>query len=229
MYADDTVLFTAGKNVVDIQKNLQTDFDSISAWLAKNQLIINTKKGKTEIMLFGTHQRLWRQQDILSINHNGIPINLTDSYKYLGITLTQALNMTSHLTETIKKASSRIRLLQKTRTFMDVDTAILVYQTMILPLFTYCSFCLYGSTPQYLKDRFTQLERRAERIIGKSVPKRESILKKRICSYVHRCMNKQNTCGTFDDYFEYKSVQHKIRNNGSTKTTRNWRYQSFIR
>ena len=216
MYADDTVLFVSGKTIPEIQDNLQKDFDSISAWLSKNELIINSKKGKTEAMLFGTHQRLWRQNDQLSINHNGVPIHLTDLYIYLGILLTPSLNMTNHILESIKKATSRVRLLRKTRYFMDIDTAHLIYQSMILPLFTYCSFTLYGSTPQYLKDRISQLERRAERIIGRTVPKREIVLRKRICLYVHRCMNKLNTCGTFDDYFVFKSSTPRIRTKGST-------------
>ena len=129
--------------IPDIQRILQKDFDSITSWLPKNQLIINTKKGKTEMMLFGKHQRLWRQNDSLTITHNGTSINLAESYKYLGITLTKALNMTNHLEDTIKKASSRICLLRRARHLMDVDTAHLVYQSMILPLFTYRSFCLY--------------------------------------------------------------------------------------
>ena len=123
--------------------------------------------------------------------------------------------MTNHLDDTIKKASSRIRLLRRTRHLMDVDTAHLVYQSMILPLFTYCSFCLYGSTPPYLKDRFQQLERRAERIIGTTVPKREGVLRKHMCLYVYRCVNKINTCGTSDGDFEFKSAKPRTRTNGS--------------
>jgi len=167
-------------------------------------------------MLFGTQKLLSKLNDSISLFHNGIKIRSTDNYKYLGVNLTSSLNMTHHLSESIRKASTRIRLLKKTRNFMDTKTASLVYQTMIMPLFTYCSLCLYGATPSYLKQRFHHIESRAEQIIGGSVPKREEVLKKRICAFVHRCLHKTNTCGIFEDYFKFKNTNINTRNNGNT-------------
>ena len=52
----DTVIFCADKNTDVIQKRVEEDFSSLSDWLAENELIINCKKGKTEVMMFGTSQ-----------------------------------------------------------------------------------------------------------------------------------------------------------------------------
>ena len=132
MYADDTVLFCSHKDINTVQQCLEDDFRLLSHWLNDNELIVNSKKGKTEVMVFGTHPRLKKlQNDPIRIEHCGNMINSTTSYKYLGIQLTPSLNMTSHITDSIKKASTRIRLLRKTRSFMDTETANLVYQALI--------------------------------------------------------------------------------------------------
>ena len=51
-YADDTVIFTSSKVLDAIQHNLSEDIDSLASWFGDNELIINLKKGKTELMLF---------------------------------------------------------------------------------------------------------------------------------------------------------------------------------
>jgi len=37
-----------------IQSNLSQDLDNLSNWFRDNELIFNLKKGKSEVMLFGT-------------------------------------------------------------------------------------------------------------------------------------------------------------------------------
>ncbi len=57
-YADDTVIFTSSKDLDAIQHNLGEDIKSLADWFRDNELIMNLKKGKTEVMLFGTAKRL---------------------------------------------------------------------------------------------------------------------------------------------------------------------------
>ena len=188
IYADDTVLFYSNPNIEVIQKCLEIDFNSLSNWLIDNELIMNTKKGKTEIMVFATNNRLKKLNDNpLVLRHNNTLIHTTNSYKYLGITLTKNLNMIEHLQSTLKKASSRIHLLRKMRNFMDSKTAMSVYQTIISPTLTYGSITLYGSTPSYIKEKISALESRAQYIIGNNtrVQKTESVNKRMLCTFVH--------------------------------------------
>ena len=150
MYADDTVLFCSGKDVGEIQKQLTADFQSFAGWLDKNELVINTKKGRTKVMMFGTSQKLNKLEETpIQIMQRNKEIHNTKTYTYLGLDLTCNLNMSYHLNESIKKASARLHLLKKMRAFVDRKTSTPVYQTMITPLLTYCSFSLYGATPQY--------------------------------------------------------------------------------
>ena len=209
MYADDTVIYFSDSNINSIHGNHQMDFQSLSKYLYNNELIMNLKKGKTEIMLFGTDQRIRRlENSTLQIQHNDLTVNMTYSYKYHGVTLTSSLNMTNHLNATIKKASSRINLLKKMRSHMDSKTAKLIYQSMIVPILTYCPLSLYGSIPPYLKNRISAMEARAQLIIGNEneVPKSEIINKKRLCLFVHKCLHTDQFNNHFGDYFRLKNT-----------------------
>ena len=158
MYADDTVIFCADEDFNVIQKHIEEDFRSLTNWLAENKFIINCKNGKTEVMMFGTNLRLKKvDNSILDLQHNSTPIIATQTYKYLGLTLTTTLNISQHLDATIKKVSSQIHLLRKIRSFMDAATTKLIYQAMIFPILTNGSLSPYGSTPPHIKHKSKKL------------------------------------------------------------------------
>lgn len=57
-YAGDSVIFASSKDLDIIQHDISEDINSLASWFRDNELIINLKKGKTEVMLFGTAKRL---------------------------------------------------------------------------------------------------------------------------------------------------------------------------
>ena len=59
MYADDTVIFFSAPQISEIELQLNLELINLSEWLSTNRLILSLKK--TEFMVFGTHQRLCRQ------------------------------------------------------------------------------------------------------------------------------------------------------------------------
>ena len=93
MYVDNTVLYYSYKDMKEIEKVLSQDLCTVSKWLQGNELKLNLKKGKTEVMLFGSKKRLSEQDREIGINYQSQPINTTNNYKYLGIHLDPSLNM----------------------------------------------------------------------------------------------------------------------------------------
>jgi hypothetical protein len=57
-YADDMVILYADKDAQNIEDALSEDMNLIRDYCYHNELLLNLKKGKTEVMLFGTSQRL---------------------------------------------------------------------------------------------------------------------------------------------------------------------------
>ena len=53
LYADDTVLFFAGKTAIELETSLNTDINNISSWMQENKLFLNMSK--TEYVIDGSH------------------------------------------------------------------------------------------------------------------------------------------------------------------------------
>lgn len=214
-YADDTVLYYAGKDLYEIESKLSTDFSALCNWCADNELLINMKKNKTEVMMFGTAQRLSKLPRIIELKYRYGIINVTTSYKYLGIKIDSTLNLNSQFDTSYKKASARLNLLARLRNRMDIDTANAIYRTMVLPMFRYCSLVQLKQTPTQLK-KYTTFERRAARILGNTddskLPTIQGFRKRTACEFVRKCLDDM-ICENFHNYFE--KVNHSIatRNN----------------
>ena len=96
IYADDTVVYVAGEDVKNINSKLTNVMDAIAEWFDKNALIINFEKGKTESLLFGTSQRIAKQNNELNVSYRGVKILNASQYKYLGIEVDSTLSFNSH-------------------------------------------------------------------------------------------------------------------------------------
>ncbi len=86
---------------------------------------------------------------------------------------------------------------------MDSKTATTIYQTMILPFLTNCTFATYGATANDLKERNDRIEKWASRKIWKEVSDTIQIRIKRICSFVQKCLYDE-VCEPFQCYFKLK-------------------------
>ena len=222
-YADDTVIFTSSSEMNIIESHLNQDANSLATWFRKNELIINLKKGKTEAMLFGTAKRLNKfKERQLNIKVGETSINCTTQYKYLGVTLDPSLTLDTHLDITCKKAAGRVNLLRRIRSSIDTSTAIVIYNAMIMPLFTYCGSIGLGWPESKLK-RLHSVEKRSMNIIKSKYPPNADLrvpnignqMKKSVCKFVFDCLQK-NVCEPFKEYFERAKHEKCTRNNNHT-------------
>lgn len=84
---------------------------SIGLYCKENELIINIKKDKTELILFGTAKRLQTAGKRFEITCKGSPIHFITKHKSLGIIIDNALPMLENFDRNYKYASSLLRLL----------------------------------------------------------------------------------------------------------------------
>ena len=85
----------------------------------------------------------------------------------MGLTIDAQLSWGKHVEEICKEVSSAIGALKRVRPFISKETAIQIYNALIMPHFDYCSpvwDCLSG----YLSDKLQKLQNRAARVITKS-------------------------------------------------------------
>ena len=216
-YADDTVIYAADKDLKVIKTKLSNDMESIADWFDENGLIINLKKGKTESLLFGTPQRIAKQNETLDVMYRDSKILNTKQYKYLGIEIDSTLNLNTHFEKCFKRASSRLRLLAKIRDSLDLTSAKAVYDSMILPTFTHCGVLQLKLTSTQAK-RLTSFHDRCLKIINgnsKNPIAIQSVANAkgtRACKLVRKCLD-NDICENFQGYFELQ--QHKIQTRNS--------------
>ena len=216
-YADDTVIYVADKDVAVINSKLTKDMDAIAKWLDENALIINLKKGKTESLLFGTSQRIAKQNETLTVMYQGANELNTSHYKYLGIEIDSSLNLNCHFYKCFKRASSRLRLLGKLRDYLGLTAAETIYRSLILPTFTYSGILLLKLTDTQLR-RLASFHNRSVRTI-QGILNTSGIIqsvvtanKIRACKLVRKCIDK-DICDTFQGYFEINDHNMRTRNN----------------
>ena len=116
---------------------LNLELERLYSYFYGNSLIINLKKGKTEVMMFGTSKRLSMTPRNVKLTCNGIEINNTNSYTYLGSIIDPTLSLADNFDRSLSKANGRIKLLQKIRCYLTAESSMQVYKMMILPLLTY--------------------------------------------------------------------------------------------
>ena len=216
-YADDTciILYVAASDASEIEKKLNEDMEEVFKWCTDNELILNMKKGKTEFMLFGTKQKINRMKKDITIEYGNEPINKVNQYKYLGTYLDTALSLNENFTKSYKKASSRLRLLQKIRPFLTTKAAKLIYQSMIVPVITYSSLINLNLTNTQL-NKLKSIDRRAFNITGcKNLPSIEGTIRKNCCKTVRKCIDGR-TCENFLNYFTVIEHNQNTRNKNSS-------------
>ena len=91
-------------------------------------------------MVMGSRQKFTAHGDYpLKIMINNNEIEKVEHAKSLGVAIDKNLSWSIHVNNIIKKVASCVVALRGVRTFISIDTAILIYKSLILPHFDYCS------------------------------------------------------------------------------------------
>ena len=109
MYADDTLLYTYGKDVDKIKHALNNDLKQLENWLSLNQMLVNISKTKVMLLHSKTKQRILHDFDVY-LNDEGLEI--VDQYKYLGVIIDSNLRWQEHVDNLCKRISMKLAVLR---------------------------------------------------------------------------------------------------------------------
>ena len=212
MYADDTVVYVDSAKKETIEEFLNADLQHIAKYFDENELFINLRKGKTEAMIFGTGKRLSKTNKHLEVSFQQQPINNVSEYKYLGNVVDQHLNFNQNFDKVYKKASGRLKLLQRLRSYLTNESAYSIYSMMIVPLLTYRSTAKLNHS-ETQKKMLKSLERRASMVTRVNVPSVFNLINREACCFVKKCLI-GDVCENFKDYFVVNQHRQNTRNGG---------------
>ncbi len=123
-----------------MSRMLNHTMNELDTWFCSNKLSLNTSKSK--LMLFGTQPQLSTFQDV-SVTHRGLVLEKCYKFKYLGVMLDSRLTFEEHAIYMKSKTIGKIKLLGRIRHIIDRETAVMLYKTLILPIYDYCDFLYY--------------------------------------------------------------------------------------
>ena len=116
-------------------------------------------------MIIGSRQKFTANNDNdIKVVIDNNEIDRVNCAKSLGVTIDKNLNWAVHINNVVKKVSSAIGALKRVRPFITFDTAVMVYKSLILPHFDYCSV-VWGGISQYLSDKLQKMQNRAARVV----------------------------------------------------------------
>lgn len=142
MFANDSVLVSSHEDPVIAVNNLEHDLEIISYYFSCLKLKLN--KGKTKVLNIDVKLKKSHMRYFPALKNDGEEIESVDSFCYLGICIDRFLKLDVHLKNCIKKGHSKIYMLGKLRTYMDKESALKLFKSMILPYIEYGNSFLLG-------------------------------------------------------------------------------------
>ena len=137
------------------------------------------------------------------------PINVVSIYKYLGNIVDNHLSLNENFNKVYKKASNRLRLLSRMKSYLTSDAGLKIYEMMIIPLVTYSS-SIHLNYNQSQKQKLQSIDRRATNIIdnGNVTTSIENYANRERFLFVKKCLLKTFNNNTFNRYFEVQNHNH---------------------
>ena len=142
---------------------IQQDLLNVAQWCDSNALTINMKK--TKLMLFGTRASI-KKHKLMPVLLNQNPIEFTNNYKYLGVILDSSLSFSKFVTNIIKTTTHKAYVLSKIRCYLNTQTCLSIYKSMVMPLFDYGDV-LYAASKSQL-SKLQRIQNRCLRICTNS-------------------------------------------------------------
>ena len=104
------------------------------------------------------------QEKTINISLNNEPLTQVTDSPYLGIIVDNSLKWNLHVMKLCKRVSSKLSLLNRLRKFIDKNTLLSIYKSIIQPNIDY-AISIWGYSSKSNKDLITRLQHRAARII----------------------------------------------------------------
>ena len=152
LYADDTCLVCQHKDINEIEKQLNKDFESICDWFVDNKLSIHFGDDKTKSILFATKFKIKKVRK-LNIKYGDIQIKQHSKVKYLGCMLDETMSGETMALSVINKINNKLKFLYRKNRFLTPTLRRLLCNALIQPHFDYACSTWYPNLTKILKNR----------------------------------------------------------------------------
>lgn len=142
---------------------LNNELKTLYDWLCQNKLKLNNTK--TKCMAIGSKVNCQKFKNAgFVLNINGDIIDFVSEIKYLGVYLDPQLSFSNHIEYMCKKIGKKLGFFNRVASCLSQWTRMLVYNTIILPHFTYACSLLISCTKEDIQ-RLQVQQNKAMRIL----------------------------------------------------------------
>ena len=136
-YADDALIYVSGANIKEVEEKLQNCINEVEYWYTENKLKVNINK--TEVMIFGTAQKMARITDDICIKFGDKQLKVVKHFKYLGVQLDGGLSWSDHCQSILSKAGYKLHLMRRLNKILPKKTMVQIYKTYMMPILEYAA------------------------------------------------------------------------------------------
>ena len=169
LFADDTQLGISvdpskHEELINSINILENCIESISSWMASNQLKLN--EDKTEFIVFASKHNMKKIENA-SINVGVSSIESVPIARNLGLHMDTNLSFHEHITIVCKSAMLNIRNIYRIRSCLTEEATKTIVQSLVISRLDYCNF-IYYKLPQKEINRLQRVQNCAARLITKA-------------------------------------------------------------
>ena len=138
LYADDSFILYQHKEVDEIEKHLNKNFENICDWFVDNRLSIYFGEDKTKSILFASKRRSKNVRQ-LNIRFIYIGLNITQHLQvtYLGCMLDERMSCEPVALKVINKINGKLKFLCRKNTYLTKELRRMLCNSLIQPHFGY--------------------------------------------------------------------------------------------
>ena len=166
LFADDTDLLYADKNLKSLDTMVNTELVKVSDWLHANKLTLNTKK--SNYVIFHSYQKKVNYQVQIKLfdpHTNSVAhLEQQDYVKYFGILIDKNLSWKYHIDYVASKISRTIGIIARLRHFIPLSTLLTIYRSLVAPYLTY-GIIAWGQAAKSNLRKILILQKRALRLM----------------------------------------------------------------
>ena len=148
LFADDTNIFIEHENIEQLQIDAQSVLEYIYKWFGDNRLTVNTSKSNFSIFTITYKRNNNLIPDSLASNKGTILIS--DSTKYLGVTIDDNLNWKKHVNNVCNSLKSLFPIFYNIRKYLSDEQIKALYYTLVYSRIKY-GLVVYGSSDSIIK------------------------------------------------------------------------------
>ena len=152
LYADGSCILYQHKDVVQIEKQLNEDFENLYDWFVDNKLSIHFGEDKTKFILFASKRRAKNIRQ-LNIKYKDINIKQHSEVTYLGCVLDEMMSGEPMALKVINKINGRLKFLYRKNTFLSLELRRMLCNALIQPHFDYACPVWYPNLTEKMKKK----------------------------------------------------------------------------